>query len=87
MDTADLAVALGDGAAGDGEEGAAGPDVLGPRAQVVLTGSWGSMRDASLLLGALPRALPLSGASCPWVQRTPRVIIRVPTACMLRLAG
>jgi Putative death-receptor fusion protein (DUF2428) len=35
---------------------------LAPRAQLVITGSWLTMKEVSLLLGTLARAIPLSGA-------------------------
>ena len=44
--------------------GDAGDGDLGPRAQVMSTACWLTMKEASFLLGHLVQNAPLSGARC-----------------------
>ena len=51
----------GDGGDGDGEGG--GGESLAPRAQMVVTACWLTMKEVSLLTGELARAVPLPGGA------------------------
>ena len=47
----------------DGEGGVEGLG-LAPKAQVIITGCWLTMKEVSLLMGALARYTPLPGGAC-----------------------